>query len=84
MASLPEYPSHVVAESEQPLTGVGEGEEVVACFTRGDSDATAQPQSVQETLRLIGAWSDRDWKAAVEELDRIRHGTQPAPPIAGL
>ncbi len=33
---------------------------------------------------LAGAWADLDWEEAVATLDRIRHDTEPAPPIAAL
>jgi hypothetical protein len=30
---------------------------------------------------LAGAWADLGWEEALDELDRIRHESQPTPPI---
>jgi hypothetical protein len=35
-------------------------------------------------LALAGAWADLDWEEAEAELDRIRHESQPTPPITDL
>lgn len=87
MASLPENPAQFVVEPGQPLIGIfveeGEGERV-EYFTHEDAAGAARPNSVREALSLIGAWSDLDWDAALEELDRIRHESKPTPPITNL
>ena len=38
----------------------------------------------QSALDLIGAWSDLPWEPMEETLDRIRHESQPTPPIDEL
>lgn len=40
-------------------------------------------ETLQRALELAGAWSDLDWDEAMEELDRIRHGSsEPSAPFA--
>jgi hypothetical protein len=34
-----------------------------------------------EARPLAGAWADLDWEEALDELDRIRHESDPTPPI---
>jgi hypothetical protein len=71
--------------NDQPLIGVileEHGHEVVHYFTEEETaDALASEQSIQEALSLAGAWCDLDWDEASAELDRIRHQSQPTPPI---
>jgi hypothetical protein len=38
-------------------------------------------QDVQDALSLVGAWSDLDWDEMIEALDRIRHESEPPPPV---
>ena len=52
-------------------------------FVVEDADAspTADDESTQQALSVIGAWRDLDWEQAFAELDRIRHESRPTPPI---
>jgi hypothetical protein len=43
--------------------------------------ADAMPQTVRDALALAGAWSDLQGDDEFEALDRIRHESQPTPPI---
>jgi hypothetical protein len=47
--------------------------------------SAGQPQQHQPSaLDRIGAWSDIPWEQMEEELDTIRHESQPTPPIDEL
>ena len=78
-------PRAIAVAAECPLIGVlseEDGQPVVRYFTdEEEADAATPPASLQRALSLLGAWSDLDWEAAIEELDRIRHGNRPTPPI---
>lgn len=47
-----------------------------------EADATSSSDAIQEILGLAGAWSDLNWDVMERELDRIRHGSRPTPPIS--
>lgn len=38
-------------------------------------------ETLQRALNLAGAWSDLDWDEAMDELDRIRHESEPSAPF---
>jgi len=73
------------AESTKPLIGVliaDNDREVVEYFTDEEAaEAATSPTGVQRALRLLGAWQDIDADDALEQLDRIRHESEPTPPI---
>jgi hypothetical protein len=46
--------------------------------------ASASSDSIQRALNLAGAWSDLNWDEMQAALDRIRHESQPTPPITDL
>ena len=85
---MPEQHHHdvqFIARMQQPLIAIPvehDGEEEVAYFVSEEAADAAYPESVQEAVRLAGAWSDLDWDATVQALDRIRHESQPTPPLA--
>ena len=59
-----------------------QGQEVVRYFTdEKTADAAVPHSTTQAALRVIGAWSDMDWEEMIEALDRMRHESQPTPPI---
>ena len=74
--------------ADQPLIGIinrKNNEDVVRYFTEEEqADQALTAESIQVALNLAGAWSDLDWEEAEAELDRIRHQSQPTPPITGL
>jgi hypothetical protein len=84
----PQHGLSLSVRSDQPLIGIiGEahGEEVVYYFTEEEATAAvATPESIQDALNLAGAWRDLDWEEAAAALDRIRHQSQPTPPIEQL
>lgn len=41
----------------------------------------AKTSRTQERRSLAGAWRDLAWDDEAEAFDRIRHATQPSPPI---
>lgn len=47
----------------------------------GESATDILPPTVHDALSLAGAWSDLDWDEMYEALDRIRHESEPTPPI---
>ena len=74
----------LLVQDNQPLIGIPfeeNGHEVVRYFTDEKAADAAVPHSTQAALSVIGAWSDLDWDEMVETLDRIRHESQPTPPI---
>ena len=82
---MTEQPSSISVRDDRPLIGIitrENGKDVTRYFTDEDeADAATPPASVQRALGLLGAWSDLDWDEAVSELDRIRHESQPTPPL---
>ena len=75
----------LLVQDNQPLIGIPfeeNGHEVVRYFTDEQAaDAAVAYSTTQAALSVIGAWSDLDWEEMVETLDRIRHESQPTPPI---
>jgi hypothetical protein len=76
----------VQADPGQPLIGVmteEQGIEVVRYFTaEQDADRVLVEDTTQAALALAGAWSDLAWDELEQALDRIRHESQPTPPLA--
>jgi hypothetical protein len=70
----------------QPLIGVmteEQGHEVVRYFTQEqDADRVLSEDTTQAALALAGAWSDLAWDELEQALDRIRHESQPTPPLS--
>ena len=70
---------------DQPLIGVIDqqnGTEVVRYFAdAAGADEEFGDDGVQQALNLAGAWSEIDSDDFLDELDRIRHGSTPTPPI---
>lgn len=73
---------------DRPLIGIvviEDGQEVVRYFADEDEiDAAVATRTIEDTRSLAGAWADLDWEEALDELDRIRHESQPTPPIDDL
>jgi hypothetical protein len=71
--------------THSPLIGLifeENGQEVVHYFTEEKAaDAVVSHSATQKALAVIGAWSDLDWNETVAALDRIRHESEPTPPI---
>jgi hypothetical protein len=82
---MTEHQTSLSVRDDRPLIGVitrENGRDITRYFTDDDeADAATAPAGVQRALSLMGAWSDMDWEEAVAELDRIRHESQPTPPI---
>lgn len=80
-----EHPTTLMAAWDAPLIGrfvEVDGTIVVRYYTSlEDAAADITDEDVQRALALQGAWSDLDWDEMVAELDRIRHESQPTPPI---
>lgn len=73
-----------VAEGE-PLIGIPmdeNGRQFVRYFAdEAAADKALAGRRRQDAHELIGVWSDLDWEAAADELDRIRHESKPTPPV---
>ncbi len=71
---------------DQPLIGVMLSDDnTVAYF--GDeaaADAMLSEQATQRALAAIGSWRHLDPDEVEQALDRIRHESQPTPPIEDL
>jgi hypothetical protein len=80
----PQYESENRATA--PLIGVflrEDGRQTPHYFTSEAEADRAVPDSViEEALRLPGVWADLDLEAMLDELDRLRHETEPAPPLS--
>jgi len=60
-----------------------QGREVVRYFTKeAEADRVLAEDITQAALALAGAWSDLAWDELEQALDRIRHESQPTPPLA--
>jgi hypothetical protein len=74
------------ADPGQPLIGVmteEEGRDVVRYFTtEQDADRVLVEDTTQAALALAGVWSDLAWDELEQALNRIRHESQPTPPLA--
>lgn len=77
--------SALVASSGAPLIGVPavDGDREIVRYVTDPTalDAAEREHGIQRALALAGAWSDLDWTEAEADLDRIRHGNPPTPPI---
>lgn len=85
---MPEQPidhRSFATRPSQPLIGVlveEDGQELVRYFTEeAAADAATTDDVTRAALAAIGSCSDLDWDAWADELDRIRHDSQPTPPI---
>lgn len=83
--SHPERISSLVVERDQPVIAIpliDNGREVVQYAVETETTTSdSLPDSVQDALDLVGVWNDLDWDETVEALERIRHESQPTPPI---
>ena len=83
MAAEPE-PS-ITARADQPLIGVlaseHDADTVIYFTTEDEADLPGSDDAVQDALSLAGAWSDVPWEEIEAGLDRIRHESEPTPPI---
>jgi hypothetical protein len=72
----------------QPLIGIPfeeNGKEVIRYFSEEElADQAVAVGAAESALQLAGAWSDLSWEEMEESLDRIRHDSQPTPPISHL
>jgi hypothetical protein len=72
----------------QPLIGIPfteNGKEVIRYFSEEElADRAVSEESAGTALALAGAWSDLSWEEMEDTLDRIRHDSNPTPPISHL
>ena len=60
-----------------------QGHEVVRYFTQeADADRVLVEDTTQGALALAGVWGELAWDELAQALDRIRHESQPTPPLA--
>ena len=77
-------PSSFIADMDHALIGIPlleDGREVIRYFTDEAAADAELAADVEEALSLAGVWSDLDWPTAEAALDRIRHESEPSPPI---
>ena len=71
-----------------PLIGVvliEDGQEIVRYFSiEAEADAVLASHVTTDARSLAGAWADLDWEDAIDALDRIRHDSEPTPPITAI
>lgn len=84
MSEIPS-PTSLSVDGDRPLVGLPvreNGREVVRYFAEDPGEDTALPPDVLRRARAaIGSWSDMDWEETKAALDRIRHESEPTPPI---
>ncbi len=76
--------SALAVHPDRPLIGivlVEDGEEIVRYFADEAEADAAVADATKRDRSLAGMWADLDWDEAVEELDQIRHGSKPTPPL---
>jgi hypothetical protein len=79
--------SSLIVRGDQPLLGVpvGGGDQPdVEYFTDEQESDEASPTrraDIRRALQLAGAWADMAWDGVLDELDRIRHESEPTPPL---
>ena len=77
--------SQLIVQGDQPLIGILTPEQesdTVTYFTDEDvADQTTTDAAVKDALALAGAWSDVPWEEIEAGLDRIRHESEPTPPL---
>lgn len=88
MAQRAPNPDGIVVRRGQPLYVVPDvdenGEEIDRIFT-DDAEFDAWIERRGLTLKsFAGIWKDLDWEEMAEVLDRIRHESQPTPPVDDL
>jgi len=75
----------LIVERDEPVVAtplIENGREVVHYTVEFEMVTSAtRPGSVRDALDLAGVWGDHDWDETVDALDRIRHESQPTPPI---
>lgn len=71
-----------------PLIGVvlvENGQEVVRYFANeAEADSVIASHMTAGARSLAGAWADLDWDEASDALNRIRHDSEPTPPITAI
>lgn len=79
-----QHPQFIV-RGDRPLIGVLTPEQepdAVTYFTDEDAaDQTVTDATVEDALALGGAWSDVPWDEIEAGLHRIRHESEPTPPL---
>lgn len=84
----PSSGSGFAVRPDRPLIGVfltEDGQEVVRYFAdEAEADAAIAAQMTDDARSLAGVWADLDWEEAIDALDRIRHESEPTPPIEAL
>ena len=74
----------LVVEDGQALIAVPtveNGRNVTYYFAHDETADEVLPPATQAALSAIGAWSHLDWDEVYESLDRIRHESDPTPPL---
>jgi hypothetical protein len=78
----------MTVRNDQPLIGIlirKDGKDVVRYVAdEADLENGSAPSSVKRALGLAGAWSDLNPDEMLAALDRIRHQSNPTPPIDDL
>lgn len=81
----PIHHPHMIVRGDRPLIGVLAPDpeaDAVTYFTDEDAaDQTVTDAAVEDALALAGAWSDVPWDEIEAGLDRIRHQSEPTPPL---
>jgi hypothetical protein len=75
-----------IVPRNQPLIGIislDDEQEAVHYFSEeAEAEAAISSSAIQEILNLAGSWDDLNWDLVEEELYRIRHESNPTPPLS--
>ncbi len=76
--------SNFLGDFDQPLIGIMDDHQrhVRYFITEEDANATLPDVDLEEALALAGAWSDLDWEAMEDGLERLRHESKPTLPLS--
>jgi hypothetical protein len=75
----PVPPVHGDAASIEPCPA--QAADAALLYLAHDGAATANQALVADVLLLAGAWDELSWGEIAAGLDRIRHESEPTPPI---
>lgn len=81
LEDLPPGMQEEIAAQIEEMTQPVERPQTAGGFSEARDAEKSLPQPVRDALSVIGAWRDMQGDDEFATLDRIRHESQPTPPI---